>query len=144
VNAVNISDILRHKGSRVLTISPDDTVIDLLRALSENNVGALLVRTGDDVLGIVSERDVVRRIAERGASVLAGTVGEIMTTDVLSCTSRDSVDSVGQTMTARRIRHMPVVDDGALVGIISIGDVVLSRIRQLEIDRGQLEQYISS
>jgi CBS domain-containing protein len=67
-----------------------------------------------------------------------------MTTDVLSCTSRDSVDSVGQTMTARRIRHMPVLDDGALVGIISIGDVVLSRIRQLEIDRGQLEQYISS
>jgi CBS domain-containing protein len=76
--------------------------------------------------------------------VLEKSVSEIMTTSVLSCTSGDSVDSIAETMTTRRIRHMPVIDDGTLVGIISIGDVVSSRIRQLEHDRGQLEQYISS
>jgi CBS domain-containing protein len=82
-------------------------------------------------------------LAERGAPILDGPVGDIMTTTVVSCTSRDSVDSIAETMTERRIRHMPVLDDGALKGIVSIGDVVSSRIRQLEHDRGQLEQYIS-
>jgi CBS domain-containing protein len=145
---MRISDILRHKetasGADVVTISPTDTVTTLVAALAEHNVGALIAVDGDSVIGIVSERDIVRRIAEHGADVLEKSVSEIMTTSVLSCTSGDSVDSIAETMTTRRIRHMPVIDDGTLVGIISIGDVVSSRIRQLEHDRGQLEQYISS
>jgi CBS domain-containing protein len=150
---VNISDILRHKatqppaaetphGDTVVTIAPTETVSVLLTTLAEHNVGALVVCADDQVTGIVSERDVVRRLAERGAGMLDATVGEIMSTSVLSCTSKDPVDSVAETMTQRRIRHMPVIDDGQLVGIVSIGDVVSSRIRQLETDRGQLEQYI--
>jgi CBS domain-containing protein len=145
---VNISDILRHKSadpthdSAVLTIAPVETVATLLAALAEHNVGALVVVEDADVAGIVSERDVVRRLAERGAEMLDATVSEIMSTEVVSCASKDKVDSVAETMTERRIRHMPVIDDGELVGIVSIGDVVSSRIRQLETDRGQLEQYI--
>jgi CBS domain-containing protein len=147
---VNISDILRHKsadtgagGGAVVTTAPGETVTALLAALAEHNVGALVVCQDDKVVGIVSERDVVRRIAERGAEVLDATVEQIMSTTVVSCSSKDAVDSIAETMTERRIRHMPVIDDGRLVGIISIGDVVSSRIRQLEIDRGQLEQYIA-
>ena len=140
---MKISDILRHKGSTVVTISPSDSVSVLLSRLAEHKVGALVVVDGDPVAGIVSERDVVRRLAERGVGVLDGTVDEIMTTDVVHCAPEDSVDSVAETMTERRIRHMPVISDGRLAGIVSIGDVVLSRMRQLEQDRGQLEQYIT-
>lgn len=146
---MNISDLLRHKGSgdggaSVVTIDPHDTVTTLLAMLAENNVGALLAVDSGQVLGIVSERDVVRQVAKRGAIVLDGPVAEIMTTSVVSCSSTDAVDAIAETMTARRIRHMPVIDGDDLVGIISIGDVVSSRIRQLEQDRVQLEQYISS
>lgn len=140
---MNISDILRFKGGDVWTIAPTDSVTALLSALAEHNVGALVVADGSGVLGIVSERDVVRRIAERGAALLDSPVEQIMTSIVVSCTSKDTVDGVGELMTQRRVRHMPVIDDGSLVGIVSIGDVVSSRIRQLEKDRGQLEQYIS-
>lgn len=145
---MNISDILRHKatdtthGETVVTIEPEETVTALLSTLAEHNVGALVVCSDDQVTGIVSERDVVRQLAERGADMLNATVSDIMSTSVVSCSSKDKVDSVAETMTERRIRHMPVIDDGQLVGIVSIGDVVSSRIRQLEIDRGQLEQYI--
>lgn len=144
---MNISDILRHKhstsGSTVVTIAPTDTVTALLAALAEHNIGALVAVESGAPVGIVSERDIVRRIAERGAAVLDAPVASIMTRDLVSCRSKDSVDSIAETMTERRIRHMPVIDDGTLVGIVSIGDVVSSRIRQLEHDRGQLEQYIS-
>jgi CBS domain-containing protein len=143
VNAVKISDILRHKGADVVTIAPSDTVATLVAALAEHNLGALIAVDGDRVAGIVSERDIVRQFAKRGAAILELPVDKIMTTSVVSCTSRDSVDSIAETMTQRRIRHMPVIDDGALSGIVSIGDVVSSRMRQLEQDRGQLEQYIS-
>jgi len=145
---VNISDILRHKsaepsqGDAVLTIGPSETVTTLLNTLAEHNVGALVVVKDSEVAGIVSERDVVRRLAERGAEMLDAIVSQIMSSDVVSCSSKDKVDSVAETMTERRIRHMPVIDDGELVGLVSIGDVVSSRIRQLETDRGQLEQYI--
>ncbi len=140
---MKISDILRHKGSDVVTAAPGDPVKALLAMLSRHNIGALLVCEGDRVAGIVSERDVVRRLHERGAAVLDSTVGDIMTTEVVSCSAGDTVDSVAETMTERRIRHMPVIDGGALVGIVTIGDVVLSRTRQLEQDRSRLEQYIT-
>ena len=140
---MSISDILRFKGADVVTIAPGETVTTLLNSLAEHNIGALVVADKGKVVGIVSERDVVRRIAERGAALLDAPVKQIMTSIVATCTSKDSVDSVAQTMTERRIRHMPVLDEGRLVGIVSIGDVVSSRIRQLEKDRGQLEHYIS-
>jgi CBS domain-containing protein len=140
---MNITDILRYKGADVVTIAPSDTVTTLLNMLAEHNVGALLAVEGGNVVGIVSERDVVRRIAEQGAALLDSTVDQIMTSVVVSATSKDSVDKVAEMMTERRVRHMPVIDDGVLVGIVSIGDVVSSRIRQLEKDRGQLEHYIS-
>jgi CBS domain-containing protein len=140
---MKISDIVRHKGTDVFTISPGESVTQLLGELAEHNVGAIIVCEADRVVGIVSERDIVRRLADRGKAVLDAPVGDIMTTDVLHASPSDSVDSVAETMTQRRIRHMPVLDDGRLVAVISIGDVVSSRIRQLELDRGQLEQYIT-
>ena len=140
---VKISDILRHKGSAVTTIAPGATVTDLLAALAEHGVGALVVVDGPAVVGIVSERDVVRQLHERGSALLAATVADLMSSPVLSCTTHDSVEDIAATMTGRRIRHLPVIDDGELVGIVSIGDVVLSRIGQLEQDRGQLEHYIT-
>lgn len=140
---MKISDILRHKGATVHTIEPGRPVTELLAQLSEHKVGALIVADGTKVAGIVSERDVVRRLHERGAAVLDGRVSDIMTNVVQTCTSSDSVDSVAETMTESRIRHMPVIDDGDLRGIVSIGDVVSIRIRQLEKEAGQLEQYIT-
>ena len=148
---MNIADILRWKATssaaEVFTATPTDSVRDLVRSLAEHNVGALVVvdnSSGQDtVAGVVSERDVVRRLGAEGADVLDRPIAEIMTTSVVTCASSDSIDGVAETMTARRIRHMPVVDDGRLAGIVSIGDVVSHRMRQLESDRGQLEQYIS-
>lgn len=140
---MKISDILRHKGAAVVTAAPGDPVDRLLAMLAEHNIGALPVCEDERVVGIVSERDVVRRLHERGRSVLDATVGDLMTTDVVSCASTDTVDSVAATMTDRRIRHMPVIDDSRLAGIVTIGDVVLSRTRQLEDDRSRLEQYIT-
>ncbi len=143
VSKMRISDVLRGKGADVATVGPATSVAGLITALAERNVGAMVVLDGTAVVGIVSERDVVRGLDQRGADLLGATVAEIMTTPVYTCGPDDSVDSLAATMTDRRIRHMPVVVDGALVGIVSIGDVVKSRISQLENDRDQLESYIS-
>ena len=140
---MKISEILRHKGSDVATIAPSATVRDLVAALAEHNIGALVVCDSDSaVLGIVSERDVVRRLVD-GADVLDTEVAEIMTTDVAICHSSSSVDDLRIEMTERRIRHLPVVDDGVLVGIVSIGDVVKSTINTLEFERDQLTDYVN-
>lgn len=147
---MKISDILRHKSAAgagaVVTLRADQSVQQLLAALAEHNIGAVVVvdaEAPEKVAGIVSERDIVRHLAHAGAETLEQRVADLMTTSVLSCTSSDSVDSIAETMTAQRIRHLPVVDSGRLAGIVSIGDVVSSRIRQLEHDRVQLEQYIA-
>jgi CBS domain-containing protein len=140
---MQILDILRHKGSSVITIAPTASVTDLLAILAEHNIGALVVTRDGEVAGIVSERDVVRRLHDPGRQVLDGEVSAIMTSDVISCGTRDSVDSVAEQMTQSRIRHMPVIEQNRLVGMVTIGDVVFSRIRQLEADRGQLEHYIT-
>ena len=140
---MKISDILRYKGSDVVTIAPDAPVTEVLTKLAEHNVGALVVVRGEDVVGIVSERDIVRRLNDAGAEMLDHRVDSIMTVSVLTTQPDASVDSVAQTMTQQRIRHLPVVNNGHLAGVISVGDVVSSRIRQLEQDRGQLEHYIT-
>jgi CBS domain-containing protein len=140
---VKILDILRHKGSSVVTISPHETVRVLLARLAEFNVGALVVADGDQVAGIISERDIVRHLNDRGEQILDQPVSELMTASVVSCSPTDDVDNIAAGMTELRIRHMPVLDEGMLAGIVTIGDVVAGRIRQLEQDRGQLEQYIT-
>ena len=140
---MKISDILRYKGASVVTIGPTDTVRDLLSRLAEHNIGALVVVDGDRVAGIISERDIVRQLDERGDSALSAQVSDLMTAVVVSCTREDSVDTVAATMTERRVRHMPVLDNNTLIGIVTIGDVVAGQIRQLEHDRGQLEHYIT-
>jgi CBS domain-containing protein len=144
---MKISDILRAKAvpsdSAVVTISPDSTVTELLAVLAEHHIGALVICRDDRVAGIVSERDIVRRLNERGADLLGVAVSEIMTSEVYSCGPHDDVDRIAETMTERRIRHMPVLDGDRMIGLVSIGDVVKSRIEQLEVDRGQLEQYIT-
>jgi CBS domain-containing protein len=141
---MRVADLLRTKGSEVATVPPRVSVTGLLDDLARHNVGALVVvDEAGELVGIVSERDVVRRLNERGAELLTAPVQEIMTTQVVTCEPSDGVDSLAEIMTARRIRHMPVVEGGRLVGIVSIGDVVKSRIEQLESDREQLESYIA-
>ncbi len=140
---MRISDVLTSKPSQqVVTISPDSTVRELLGLLAEHNVGAVVVSgDGEGVDGIVSERDIVRRLAESD-TVLDGAVSAIMTSDVQTCAPDVPVDDLRQLMTERRIRHVPVVTNGKLTGIISIGDVVKSSIGQLEFERDQLDNYL--
>ncbi|MFC0451271.1 CBS domain-containing protein [Rhodococcus jostii] len=139
---MRIADVLRNKGPAVVTVDPGMSVSTLIGELAKHNVGALVVMENDAVVGIVTERDVVRRIHERGPDILNGQVRDIMTTSVFACIPTDTVDSLAETMTERRIRHLPVIVDGQLVGIVSIGDVVKSRIGELQTERDQLESYI--
>ncbi|OXM61629.1 CBS domain-containing protein [Amycolatopsis balhimycina DSM 5908] len=141
---MRIADLLRKKGSAVATVTPETTVTTLLAGLAEHNVGAMVVVAPDgSIAGIVSERDVVRRLNEHGPGLLDGPVSEIMTKLVASCGPDDSVDQLSVLMTERRIRHVPVLVDGRLAGIISIGDVVKNRMEQLEQSQEQLQAYIS-
>ncbi|WIX89146.1 CBS domain-containing protein [Amycolatopsis sp. DG1A-15b] len=141
---MRIADLLRKKGSAVATVTPETTVTTLLAGLAEHNVGAMVVVAPDgSIAGIVSERDVVRRLHEHGPALLDGPVSEIMTKLVASCGPEDSVDQLSVLMTERRIRHVPVLADGRLAGIVSIGDVVKNRMEQLEQSQEQLQAYIS-
>ena len=141
---MRIADLLRKKGSAVATVTPETTVTELLAGLAENNVGAMVVVSPEgSIAGIVSERDVVRRLNEHGPGLLDGPVSEIMTKLVASCGPEDSVDQLSVLMTERRIRHVPVLVDGRLAGIISIGDVVKNRMEQLEQSQEQLQNYIA-
>ncbi len=133
------------KGSFVATISADATVAEVVAELAGSGVGALVVSPdGERVEGIVSERDVVRRLHDVGADLLAWPVASIMTSAVRTCSPDDDVESLMATMTLHRIRHLPVVRDGILAGIVSIGDVVKRRMDELDEDRRALENYINS
>ncbi|GAA4733265.1 CBS domain-containing protein [Nocardioides endophyticus] len=140
---MRIGDVLNAKTRHeVITISPEAGVRELVAKLAEHNVGALIVSTdGATLEGIVSERDVVRHLHTDG-TVIDNTVARIMTAAVETCDQDTNVDELMKTMTERRIRHVPVVHDGRLVGIISIGDVVKHRIDQLEFERDQLDSYV--
>ncbi len=140
---MKINDVIRGKASNdVVTITPDSTVRDLLALLAEYNIGAVIVsEDGQAVDGIVSERDVVRKLNGNDA-VLDGAVQDIMTSVVQTCEPGRDVDELMAQMTEHRIRHVPVLDDGRLVGVISIGDVVKSRITQLTFERDQLDSYV--
>jgi CBS domain-containing protein len=140
---MRINDVLRGKPRQdVVTISPGAGVRELLALLDEHNVGALIVSDdGVTVAGIVSERDVVRSLA-RDEAALDAVVADIMTTVVQTCEGTSLVDDLMQVMTEHRVRHVPVLTDGQLTGIISIGDVVKSRIGELEFERDQLDHYV--
>jgi CBS domain-containing protein len=141
---MRISDILRVKGTKVVTITPDTKVRNLLTVLAEHRIGAVVVsRDGTSVDGIASERDVARALATRGAAVLSEPVTAIYTAEVYTVTPRTSLEEVMRMMTEHRVRHAPVVADGGLRGIVSIGDVVKNRIDELETERAALTDYIT-
>jgi CBS domain-containing protein len=142
---VRISGLLRDKGDFVATVAPEATVSEVLAGLAEHGVGALVVtEDGNRIVGIVSERDIVRALHQRGTPVLSEPVATVMTAEVSTCGPDDPVDSLMALMTERRIRHVPVVADGALVGIVSIGDVVKHRVHDLEDENLKLVEYIQT
>lgn len=140
---MKISEVIAGKASQeIVTIGPDATVRELIALLARHNIGAAVVSgDGNEVAGIVSERDVVRKLNEVDG-LLGASVSAIMTSEVKTCGPGDSLDEVRHTMTAGRFRHLPVVDEGRLVGVISIGDVVKSHIDQLQFERDQLDSYV--
>lgn len=142
---MRINDVLRNKGNQVVTIRSDATVGDLVDLLGEHGIGAVVVVDDPEAptpVGIVSERDVVRRLRDGGVDYLASPVARIMTTDVLTCQPDDEIEGVARQLTEHRIRHLPVLADGRLAGIVSIGDVVKQRMDELQAERDHLTTYI--
>ncbi len=142
---MNVSGILKEKGSDVLTVAADVTVGEAAKCLTDRKIGAVVVAgAGGGVGGILSERDIVRGVAAHGAGVLSEPVSTLMTAEVITCGAEDTVDQLMDLMTGRRIRHLPVVEGGALCGIISIGDVVKARIAETEAEATALKEYIAT
>jgi len=142
---VNVASLLSVKGRDIATISQERTVADAVALLKERGVGALVVTSLEEPLaGILSERDVVRALADRGGAVLDESVADLMTRDVTTCEETTSVTDLMGLMTARRIRHIPVVTDGHVVGVVSIGDVVKARFDELEGEKRDLLDYVSA
>ncbi len=140
---MRIADVLRNKGAAVSTINPEGTVRELLAGLAAQNIGAMVVVGAEGVVGMVSERDVVRQLNAHGAGVLTRPVSSIMSATVASCTKDDTVDEISALMTRNRVRHVPVLDGDTLIGIVSIGDVVKTRMEELEAEHQQLQSYIT-
>jgi len=141
---MHVAEILRHKGHDVISVSADDTVADVACVLARHRIGAVLVREGQsEILGILSERDIVRSLCANGVAALTMTAGQIMTRAVHTATPQTTVAEVMTKMTAARIRHLPVLEAGALVGMISIGDVVKARIGEQEAEVDSLKAYVA-
>lgn len=141
---MRVSEVLRRKGGLVVTIAPDRSVRELLALLEEHGIGAVVVSAdGAKVEGIVSERDIVRRMHADGDGILNGPVSAIMTVDVRFCSPADQIDALMDVMTESRIRHLPVLADDSLAGIVSIGDVVKYRMAEVQGERDQLTAYIT-
>ena len=135
--------MVRRKGADVITVRTDASITDLLSLLEEHRIGAVVVSDdGETVHGIVSERDIVRHLHTDGAALLDAPVRQIMTADVHTCTPEDHIEDLETMMTERRFRHVPVLVDGKLHAIVSIGDVVKNRIVDLQSERDQLRDYI--
>ncbi|MEO7124869.1 MAG: CBS domain-containing protein [Nakamurella sp.] len=140
-----VQDVLATKGSGIVTVTPTETVEVLVEVLARHGIGAAVVSgDGVTVAGIVSERDIARGLHTHGTGVLALQVSSIMTADVKTCAPEDEIADIARVMTQGRFRHLPVVVDAKLVGIVSIGDVVKKRIDQLETESGQLMDYLTS
>ena len=142
---MNVEHILAAKGRDVLTIAPDRTLADAARALTERKIGAVVVAdAGRTVLGILSERDIVRAVARGGAAALGHPVSQYMTAKVVTCTGHSSINELMEVMTERKFRHVPIVENGRLAGIISIGDVVKHRVAEIEAEHQALREYIAT
>ncbi len=140
-----VSQILREKGHDVYTVFKEISVKEVLTLLAEKRIGAVVVTDqADAVEGIISERDVVRGLAQHGSSILDKKVEELMTKNVITHGLDDHIDDLMQEMSKSRIRHLPILDDGKLVGVISIGDVVKNRVEELEAEGNMLRDYIAT
>jgi CBS domain-containing protein len=141
---MNVHTILRTKGKSVVTIHPDATVERAVAVLRLSGIGALVVSDdGETVVGILSERDIVEALGRLGGDLLAVSVAEVMTSPVVTCEPEDSVAELMAEMTNRRIRHFPVLDDGRLTGIVSIGDLVKNRLDEIEFEAHSMRSFIA-
>ncbi len=142
---MTVKAILSRKGSDVVTIAPNASLTDAVKLLAERRIGAIVV-TGPDhrVAGILSERDIVRTVAERGHAALEDNVGAVMTRKVTTCTETDTIADIMERMTTGKFRHVPVVEQGRLSGVISIGDVVKFRVEEIVRESDALREYIAT
>jgi CBS domain-containing protein len=141
---MTVGNILKFKGNDVVTVSPSDSVAEVVRTLARHRIGCVVVHDGATVAGVFSERDFARAVAEQGAGVLDHAVKAHMTSRVVTCTSHDTIDDIMEAMTRGRFRHIPVVDDDQLIGIISIGDVVRRKIETAELEVISMREYIAT
>jgi CBS domain-containing protein len=141
---MNVAAILKYKGRAVTTAAPDTSLLDIATRLAAKRIGAIvIVGARGEVAGIVSERDIIRALAEEGPACLKRPVAETMTKHVVTCQETDTLDELMAMMTARRFRHLPVVTDGALAGIVSIGDVVKHHVAEVEMEATAMRDYIT-
>ena len=142
---MNVEHILSEKGRQVVTIGPEASLMDAGRMLSEKRIGAVVVAdSANPVLGILSERDIVRAVAANGVAALDEPVSRYMTAKVVTCTTRSAINDLMETMTRGKFRHVPIVEDGRLIGIVSIGDVVKFRVAEIESESRALRDYIAT
>jgi len=141
---MTVRAILDSKGHDILSVEPEAKLSAAVKLLGERKIGAVLVMSKGRIEGILSERDIVRVLAERGASVLDEAVGEVMTRKVVSCREKDTVAGIMEMMTTGKFRHLPVVEGERVVGLISIGDIVKWRVREFEDEQEALRQYIKT
>lgn len=138
-----VNHLLDTKGRRIIAVSPDSSVLEAIKIMAEKSIGALAVMDGDNLVGIMSERDYARKVIIKGRASETTRVAEIMTTDVITTSGSRTVNECMNTMTEQKIRHLPVVEQGKVVGMISIGDLVQAIIADQQEEIEQLEQYIS-
>ena len=141
---MTVRAILDSKGHKIISVGPDDKVSDVVKLLSERKIGAVLVMSGQRMEGILSERDIVRVIGERGAGALDENVSAVMTRKVINCKPSDTVGAIMEKMTTGKFRHLPVIEGDTIVGLISIGDVVKFRVREFENEQEALRDYIAT
>lgn len=141
---MNVETILNKKGRDVITVAPSTPIVEVTKVFAENGIGSIIVFEDGTLVGIVSERDVVRAVGKIGVSVLGQPVSEIMTSGVTTCSGSDTVNKIMGVMTTGRFRHVPVLEEGQLVGIISIGDVVSRHIADVELEADAMRSYIAT
>ncbi|GJE06546.1 MULTISPECIES: CBS domain-containing protein [Methylobacterium] len=141
---MTVARILAEKGSSVVTVKSDETIDTAIHCLAKHSIGAIIVSdTEGEVTGIISERDIMRALAREAGSAFDAPIGRFMTSNVVTCTRSTTIEEVMQTMTEGRFRHLPVVENGRLVGLISIGDVVKRRIAAVEAEHQAMRDYIT-
>ena len=141
---MTVRAILDTKGHQIESVEPDARLSSAIKTLAERKIGAVLVMSEDRIEGILSERDIVRVLGERGAAVLDEPVGAVMTRKVVSCKQADTVAAIMEMMTSGKFRHLPVIEEGRVVGLISIGDIVKRRVQEYETEQEALQNYIKS